>query len=256
MNPNELPHRLARQIVIRARRETVFRYFTDSARWATWWGAGSTIEAKVGGKVFVRYPNAVEASGEVLEIEPPRRIVYTFGYASGDPVGVGESRIAITLDEVAEGTRLELVHAFADAAARDPHVQGWRYQLSVFANVVAAEVNGAAEERIDAWFAAWSEPDDARRNATLDRTVAPGVSFRDRYSSVDGIEDLRPHLAAVHQFMPGSKLARDGGIRHCQGTALADWIATKTDGAEIGRGTNVFTLDADGRIESVVGLWS
>jgi len=45
-------------------------------------------------------------------------------------------------------------------------------------------------------------------------------------------------------------------VRHCQGTVLADWIASGADGAERGRGTNVFTLDPDGRIAGVVGLWS
>ena len=44
MNDAPLPHSLDRTIVIRARRETVFRYFTDSLRWAKWWGAGSMID--------------------------------------------------------------------------------------------------------------------------------------------------------------------------------------------------------------------
>ena len=42
----ELPYQLDRTVVIKARPETVFRFFTDSARWASWWGAGSTIDPK------------------------------------------------------------------------------------------------------------------------------------------------------------------------------------------------------------------
>lgn len=251
-----LPHRLDRTIVIRARRESVFRYFTDSSRWAAWWGAGSMIDPEVGGKVFIRYPNAVEAAGEVVAIDPPSRIAFTFGFASGQPMAVGASLVTVTLADDPEGTRLELVHEFADVAARDQHVQGWRYQLSVFANVVANEVNAAADERIDGWFATWSDPDGARRDAALDRHAAPGIRFRDRFSLVEGIEDLRPHLAAVHRFMPGLTLARSGPVHHCQGTALAEWIARGTDGAERGRGTNIFTFDAEGRIADVVGLWN
>jgi uncharacterized protein YndB with AHSA1/START domain len=37
-----LPHSLTRTVVIRATPATVFRFFTDSSRWAQWWGAGST----------------------------------------------------------------------------------------------------------------------------------------------------------------------------------------------------------------------
>ena len=40
--------RLDRTVVIRARPETVFGFFTDSGRWAAWWGAGSTIDPQAG----------------------------------------------------------------------------------------------------------------------------------------------------------------------------------------------------------------
>jgi hypothetical protein len=154
------------------------------------------------------------------------------------------------------GTRLRLRHALPDAAARDAHVQGWRYQLAVFANVVCDALHAAAVEQVDSWFAAWSEPDAERRSERLATTVSPGIRFRDRFSLVEGLADLEPHLAAVHVFMPGSKLERAGGVRHCQGTVLADWVARGPDGAERGRGSNVFALGPDGRIEDVVGLWA
>ena len=50
--------KLDRTIEIRAARATVFRFFTESARWARWWGAGSTIEPVVGGAVRIVYPTA------------------------------------------------------------------------------------------------------------------------------------------------------------------------------------------------------
>jgi uncharacterized protein YndB with AHSA1/START domain len=256
MNLSTWSHVLNRRVVIHARRETVFRHFTDSERWAAWWGPGSTIEPRPGGKVYIRHPNAVEAGGEVLEIDPPRKIVFTLGYASGQPMPIGGSRVTIELETHPSGTRLELRHEFAEAAARDHHVQGWRYQLAVFANVVADQVNAAAVTRADEWFAAWSEPDAAERERLLAEAVGSEVTFRDRFSLVEGLEDLKPHLAAVHEFMPGMRLTRAGDVRHCQGTVLADWIAQGQDGAERGRGTNVFTLDPDGRIAGVVGLWS
>jgi hypothetical protein len=37
--------------------------------------------------------------------------------------------------------------------------------------------------------------------------------------------------------MPGARLERSGGVRHCQGRALSDWAV-------------------DGRIASVTGFWS
>ena len=56
--------------------------------------------------------------------------------------------------------------------------------------------------------------------------------------------------------MPGVKLERDGPVRHCQGTALADWVVRGRDGAVSRRGTNVLELAPDGRLAGVVGLWA
>src|SRR5579862_9851353 len=126
---NSLEHNLTRTVSIRAPRQTVFNYFTDSARWADWWGAGSTIDPHPGGKVYIRHANGIELGGEVLEVSGPDRIVFTYGFASGKPIPVGASRVTITLREQGDGTLLELFHEFPDSAARNEHVQGWRFQL-------------------------------------------------------------------------------------------------------------------------------
>jgi uncharacterized protein YndB with AHSA1/START domain len=251
-----LSHHLERTILIQAKRETVFRYFSDAARWASWWGAGSTIDARPGGRLVIRYPNAVEVLGEVIEVSPPSRIAFTYGYATGKPIPVGGSRVTVDLETEGDHTRLRLKHEFADAEVRDHHIQGWRYQLSLFANAVANEVYAGAGDVVDAWFSAWSEPDAAAREATLARIAASDVQFRDRFSAVDGLSDLSAHLSAAQRFMPGLRLQRDGEIRHCQAVVLADWIARTTNGEERGRGTNVFVFASNGRLESVTGFWN
>jgi uncharacterized protein YndB with AHSA1/START domain len=250
-----LAHQLDRTIVIDAPPAAVFRYFTDSARWAAWWGQGSTIDAKPGGRVFVRYPDGTEAAGEVVEVTAPSRIVFTYGYVKGLPVAPGGSLVTIRLEPAARGTRLHLAHQFADAAVRDEHVQGWRYQLSVFANVVADELHRDPGGLVDAWFTAWAETDETARTASLAKIATDGVRLRDRFSSVEGTRELSLHIGASQRFMPGFRLQRDGDARHCQGTVLADWTAFGPDGQPRGRGTNVFTIDPDGRIDSVTGFW-
>src|SRR5580704_12221324 len=107
---SELPYHLDRTVAIEARPETVFRFFTDSARWAGWWGAGSTIDARPGGKVYIRHPGGVETLGEVLEVLPPERIAFTYGFASGKPIPPGGSRVTIRLGPAEAGTRLHLLH--------------------------------------------------------------------------------------------------------------------------------------------------
>jgi len=256
MTDMPLLHRLDRTVRIRATRETVFRFFTDEGRWANWWGTGSTIDPRPGGRMLIRYPNGVEAMGEILSMEAPERIVFTYGYASGQPIPPGSSRVTIRLETSPGETVLRLSHEFAEAGVRDQHVQGWRYQLSVFANAVSNEIHAGAAERADAWFAAWRETDPAARARLLETVSVPGVQFRDRYSLVEGMEELLIYIDATQRFMPGVALHRQGEVRQCQGIALAEWTATGADGATIGRGTNVFVLGPDGRIESVVGVWT
>ena len=245
---------LNRSVIIRAVPDTVFRFFTDSARWASWWGPGSTIEAAPGGKVYIRHPNGVEVSGEVLEVASPERIVFTYGYASGNPIPPGASRVTIHLQPVEAGTLLSLHHEFAEEGPRDLHVQGWRFQLSLFANAVANEAYAAAADKVDDWFRAWTIPADAPRAELLARTVLPGITFRDRYSVLEGIDDLAAHTGAAQRFMPGILLRRNGAVRHCQGAVLADWTTVDSEGRERMRGSSVFELALDGRIASVISF--
>jgi len=251
---NNLPFRLERTVTIRATRENVFRFFTDSARWAAWWGAGSTIDARQGGALYIRHPGGVESRGEVVELQPPARIVFTYGFVSGKPMAVGASLVTIELEAEGALTRVHLSHEFADEAARDEHVQGWRYQLSLFANVVADEIYAGAADVVDGWFAAWSETDAIARRAAFGRIAAPDVRFSDRFSLVDGVDDLSTHVGAAQRFMPGVTIRREGSVRQCQGSALVDWIWLKSTGEEFARGTNVFVLAPDGRVESAVGF--
>ena len=251
-----LEHVLERSIVICATRSTVFRFFTDSSRFADWWGQGSRIEWRRGGAVVIRYPNGVTASGTVEDIVEDERVVFTYGYdAPGNPIPPGGSRVTVTLEERPEGTLLRLRHELADVAARDHHVQGWRYQLALFANVAARDQHRDVAAVVDRYLGLWSEADASVRQKELAATTVPDVVFGDAFGCTRGRDDLAAHVAAVQLHMPGVRLAREGEVRQCQGTALASWVALGSGGERRGRGTSVFDLAPDGRISRVVGFW-
>ncbi len=245
-----------RSILIEADRETVFGFFTDSARWAAWWGAESTIEPRAGGALRIRHSNGFVSEGEVLEMAPPERFVFTFSLQSQQLVPAEDSRVTIRLEQQAAGTLVRVTHEVNDKVVADQLVQGWRFHLSMFANAVADLVNAGAPEIADAWFALWTQPDAAARKTTLGRIAAPDVKFRDRYSSLGGIDEVVAHIGASQKFMPGIRMERCGNVRHCQGTVLVDWAAESNDGKVKMKGTNVFVLGPGARIESVTGLTS
>lgn len=272
----EKDFRVNRTVSIRARRSTVFRYFTDSERFAAWWGPGSSIDPTPGGKVEIKYPGGATAGGNVIEIVENERIVFTYGYDDpSKPIVRGGSRVVITLeDEVGgtgTGTLVRLVHHVDSKKTRDMHVPGWRFQLSTFANVVAAKEMGDPKtigELVDQFFGVWAETDGATRARTLHRVTTESITFHDAFACLTGREDLADHVAASQVHMPGVTLARDGEPLICQGTALVDWIAKGPGGQAMGRGTNVFHLFIDSssgggehgeqdqpRIASVTGFW-
>lgn len=242
----KLDFSLERTVLIHATRSTVFRYFTDSARFAAWWGPGSRIDARPGGEVHIVYPGGEIARGEVVEITEPERIVFTYGYENPTkPIAPGSSRVTVSFTEQKDGTLVRLKHDVSDATARDAHVAGWRFQLSIFANVASAEQHRNAAQRIDAWCAAWNG------EGRLD--VTPDVTFRDAYACVRGAEDLAAHIEMARVHLP-LKLARVGQPRLCQGTALCDWTASDAAGAVLAKGTNLYTFSPEGPICAVTGF--
>lgn len=249
-----LPHALRRSVVVRAPRAVVFRYFTDSERFASWWGAGSRIDARPGGEMRICYPNAVIALGSVESVVADERIVFTYGYEDASkPIHQGTSRVTITLADDPEGTRLDLLHEFATAEVRDQHAAGWRYQLSVFANVASREVHAAVGALLDRYFAAWNERDPFRRRKLIGEIADEQIEFHDAFAAIRGAGDLDEHIAAIHLHMPGTTIERQSEPRHCQGHVLVDWVARRND-APAGGGTNYFDISAWGRIRRVVGF--
>lgn len=246
---------LDRTVLIRAEPSTVRRFFSDSELFARWWGEGSTIDPVPGGRVSIRYPNGIEAGGEIVETSD-EGVVFTFGYASGKPIALGSSRVSVRFEQVEEGTRVRLRHELPDAAARDAHVPGWRYQLAVYANVAAAEQHSDVSDVVDEFLGLFAIEDVAERAAALERVAIEEVEFGDAFGCVRGRDDLAAHLEALRMHMPGTSLERVGDVLQCQGTALVDWLATGPEGEERGRGTNVVELAPDGRVRRVVGFWA
>lgn len=124
---------LVRTIRIEARAELVYRHFTDPARLAAWWGE-ATVEARAGGELRVamdRGPRPVML-GRYLELEPYRRIVFSFGWQAtpGAPEIPPEStRVEVTLAEDVDATLLTLRHTGLPAGLGAETRAGWNDHL-------------------------------------------------------------------------------------------------------------------------------
>ena len=115
-----------RELTIAARPETVWRLLVDPAEQSTWWGTPLDFEARPGGPFRVEVIPGHIARGEFVELDEPRRLVYTWGWEGEDAVPPGTSTIEIDLVVVGDGTRLTFVHSgLPTPEATASHAHGW-----------------------------------------------------------------------------------------------------------------------------------
>jgi uncharacterized protein YndB with AHSA1/START domain len=108
--------------------EAVFPYFIDADKMSKWMGSQVVLEPRPGGVYQVQVNERDIARGEYLEVTPPRRVVFTFGWI-GSPLPPGASTVEITLEPQASGTLVILRHLNLPEPAREQHVQGWTHYL-------------------------------------------------------------------------------------------------------------------------------
>ena len=110
--------------------ETVFPYFTDPVRYVQWMGGGAILEPVPGGRYRIQMRGGVEAAGEFVEISPPHRLVFTWGWTHDPAVPPGATRVVITLHPEDGGTRVVLRHhGLPDDKQAEHHERGWEFYL-------------------------------------------------------------------------------------------------------------------------------
>ena len=115
---------------IEAAPETVFPYFTDPARYTQWMGSSATLHAVPGGIYQVGMRDGVSAVGEFVEIDPPHRVVFTWGWTHDHAVAPGTTRVVVTFEPVDGGTLVVLRHHdLPDDEQREHHGKGWTMYL-------------------------------------------------------------------------------------------------------------------------------
>ena len=118
------------EIVIGAPPDTVFPYFTDPERMVRWMGTEADMDARPGGAFRILVAGRYAAGGEFVEVDPPNRVVFTWGWeGEGNAVPPGSSTVEVTLTPQDEGTRVVLVHRDLPEDSRAPHAHGWEHYV-------------------------------------------------------------------------------------------------------------------------------
>lgn len=119
----------------------VWSFFVDPERIVRWMGSVATLEPRPGGVFRIDYGQGDTVAGEFVEVEDLRRVVFTWGWETGeDVVQPGGSRVEVDLEPIDGGTAtvIRLRHLGLDEDGRKSHDEGWRYFLPRLREAVAA----------------------------------------------------------------------------------------------------------------------
>jgi uncharacterized protein YndB with AHSA1/START domain/predicted enzyme related to lactoylglutathione lyase len=153
MTPSNSTTTLHVRRFIPAPRARVFAAFVQPEDLVKWLGPGpcqcleAKIEPRIGGvfDVHMRLTDGSEGyiRGKYLEVRPPDRLVFTWGWEGTPHCAPGTSQVSVDFVEIDNGTDVQLTHErLANPVERDNHAHGWAGcfdKLAKFFSPAAAE---------------------------------------------------------------------------------------------------------------------
>jgi len=120
---------ITHEVRVAARPDTVFAFFTDPEKMVRWKGKTVQLDARVGGAYRIDFNGRDIAVGEYTAIEPPNRLVFTWGWEGSDGTPPWSSTVEVTLTADGDETIVRLVHSDLPEGAGAAHAEGWNLYL-------------------------------------------------------------------------------------------------------------------------------
>ena len=118
------------EVRVAASPDSVFDYFTDPAKMVRWMGTEATLDPRPGGVCRINPSGQAAMLGEYVEVDRPRRIVFTWGWETAlfkTPPQSTVVEVSLTPDD--EGTLVRLTHRRLKPEAVALHRAGWHHYL-------------------------------------------------------------------------------------------------------------------------------
>jgi uncharacterized protein YndB with AHSA1/START domain len=78
------PGSVEASVQVAATPEVTFGYLTDPARYIQWMGSHASLDPVPGGTYRVQMADGFAAAGTFTDIDPPRRLAFTWGWADDE----------------------------------------------------------------------------------------------------------------------------------------------------------------------------
>jgi uncharacterized protein YndB with AHSA1/START domain len=118
-------------VVLDAPAAEVWKRLTTVEGLQQWMAIDALVEAKPGGRLQWTHENGATMLGRFLELDPPRRLVFAYGWKD-DLMGVPpeSTTVEIELKENEGQTTLTLVHRGIPPEVLTDHQRGWAFFIS------------------------------------------------------------------------------------------------------------------------------
>lgn len=118
--------------------EAVFPFLVEPERMLRWIGSDARLEPTPGGEFWLDMNGTDIAIGTFTEVDPPRRVVFTWGWDGSDDVPPGSTTVSIDLTADGSDTLVELRHTGLTAEFAERHTEGWNQFLPALVGQFAA----------------------------------------------------------------------------------------------------------------------
>ena len=119
----------------------MFSHLVVAERMVTWMGHRASLDPVVGGEFAVDIGGSL-VRGEYVEVEPPHRVVVSWGMAGSADLPPSASRVEFVLTAVDGGTRVDLSHTGLPTSRAAGHADGWAHFLPRLATSAAGDDPG------------------------------------------------------------------------------------------------------------------
>jgi uncharacterized protein YndB with AHSA1/START domain len=147
VEPSETDSVVEHEVRVAASPDSVFDFFTDPAKMVQWMGTEATLDPRPGGVCRINPGGHEVVLGEFVEVQRPRRIVFTWGWERVLFQTPAQSTLVeVSLTPDGEDTVVRLSHRRLKAEAVAFHRAGWTHYLARLALAASG-----ADPGVDPW---------------------------------------------------------------------------------------------------------
>ena len=134
-----------KSVLVPLNADDTFALITEPDRLRRWQVITARVDLRAGGDYRWTIMPGHSAAGAITEVEPGRRVVFTWGWEGSADLPPGASTVTITLEPADGGTLVRLVHEGLTGEQAASHGEGWNHYLGRLVTAAADGDAGADE---------------------------------------------------------------------------------------------------------------